>query len=66
MTYVEFTWQVFGSGEAAGMASVRRGQELTPCQTQAVATGSKTEPLWDNTKPVNNAGCTSENIFTKG
>lgn len=33
---IGFTWQGFGSGRAAGVASVRRHQELPPCLSELV------------------------------
>lgn len=42
----------------AGMASVRRHQELTPCQTQLVPAGSRTVLLLPKTALVSDSGGT--------
>ena len=53
---IGFTWQGFGSEGAAGVACVRRGQVLPPCQTEPGPAGSEMDPLLAKAEPVSDAG----------
>lgn len=39
INFIEFTWQGFGSGGAAGVASGRRDNEIPLCWMQTVQNG---------------------------
>jgi len=60
--------QGFGSKRerCAGMASVRRHQELPPCWTATASASSKTDPLLPKAEPVSDAGGASVTTFMKG
>lgn len=45
-------WQSSGSGEAAGVASVGRHQELPPYQTDPDPADLKTDPLLAKAEPI--------------
>lgn len=53
-TCTEFMWQGLGSGDAVGIAFVRRHQKLLPCPAI-----SKINLLLPKAKPVSNIGSTS-------
>ncbi|GAB0178358.1 zinc finger and BTB domain-containing protein 5 [Grus japonensis] len=54
---IGFTWQGAGSGwGAAGVASVRRHQELPPCEIQLVTACSKTDLPLPKAGPISQAG----------
>jgi len=55
--------KVFVAGGAAGVASVRRHQELPPCWTEPVTVGSKTELA--KVEPINDAGGTSKITYLR-
>jgi len=54
-----FEWQGFGSGAAAGVASVRSCQKLPLCLTQPMRTGSKTYPTLAKAEPICDGGSAS-------
>lgn len=56
--WIEFTSQGFQSRGAAGVASERRHQELTSCQTQLVPAASKMVLLLPKAEPVSDSGAT--------
>lgn len=63
---IEFTWQLFGSSKRkrdAGVASVRRHQELTPYQTEPVLGSSKTDSLLVKAEPISDFGSASVTIY---
>ena len=53
-------------GEAAGVASVRRDQELPPCRTEPVLAGSKMDPLLAKAEPISDGGSTSVIAYLEG
>lgn len=64
LTYcIGFTQQGISSRGGAGVASVRKDQELHPCWTQLVPSSSKMDPLQDTAEPVNDADGTSVTTY---
>lgn len=53
-----FMWQGVGSKGSAGMASVRRRQELSPSPREPVSASSKADPPLAKAEPINNGGNT--------
>jgi len=49
-------WQGFGSGEAAGLVSVRSCQKLPPYLIEPMPAGSKTDPLVAKAEPISKGG----------
>jgi len=49
---VGFTWQGFGSRGGCRVGSVRRHQELPPCQTELVSACFKTDPMIGKAEPI--------------
>ena len=47
--------KVLAAEGAAGVASVRRDQELPPCQTEPVPASSKMDPLLAKAEPISEA-----------
>lgn len=57
--YICFTWQCFGRGGAAGIASVRRFQKLLPCLTEPMPAGSNMDSRLSKAKSMTDGGSTS-------
>ncbi|KAK4805327.1 LOW QUALITY PROTEIN: hypothetical protein QYF61_018190 [Mycteria americana] len=55
----EYTEDLFLARGAAGVASVRRHQELPPCPTKPVPAGSKTDPKLPKAEPISDIDGTS-------
>jgi len=53
------------AGGAAGVASVRRDQELPPYQTEPVPASSKADPPLAKAEPVSNTGGTSVVMYLR-
>lgn len=52
------TWKGFSNRGAAGVVSVRRDQELSPCLTKTVPADSEMDMLLAKDEPISNSGGT--------
>ena len=62
---IGFTWQGFGSGGPAEVASVRTCQKLPLCPIEPMPAGSKMDPQLAKAEPINDSGSASGIIYLR-